>query len=67
MTKDRCKYELHVEKYFGLPALFPQEQKISVEYATLCDLLVSFEQQIRDDEREKTLGQFGITTGPENH
>lgn len=41
---ERCKYELFVEKYFGLnPLITNQETKMVVDFGQLVDLLASFD------------------------
>ena len=45
-TKPRCEKELHIEKYFGLPADTSPEQPMQLKYADLVDLLYSWEQRI---------------------
>ena len=43
--KERCQYELFVEKYYGLSANCPNEMVIKTNYADLVNLLAMFDQE----------------------
>jgi hypothetical protein len=43
--KPRCRYELFVEKYFGLPADFDPDTRMKLEYSDFVNLLAMFAEQ----------------------
>ena len=49
-TMNRCKYELHIEKYFELnPKETTEKTTINVDFGILCDLLCSFDHARKND------------------
>lgn len=64
-TKPRCEKELHIEKYFGLPADVSPDKMMNVSYSDLVDLLYSWQQQsgsagvwVRASDRLPEIGQI---------
>ena len=52
-AKDRCKYELFVEEYFGLvPVITNEESKVITDFGQLVNLLATFELKLKACESE---------------
>ncbi len=47
MALERCEYELVTEKYFGLPAEIKENDKIVVDFGSLCDFAQTVKNTIK--------------------